>query len=46
MEKDELGGTVAHMGETRHVYWALVVTPEGNRTGGRSNIEGKIILQC
>ena len=38
-------GHVSHMGETRHVYWALVGTPEGKRTVGRSDIEGRIILR-
>ena len=42
--KNETGEHVAHMGERRSAYTALVEKREGRTSPGRSSLIGRIIL--
>ena len=46
IEKNEMSGHVARMGEGRGVYRVLVGKPEEKRPLGRPSVDGKIILRC
>jgi len=45
MEKNEIGGHVARMGERRGVYRVLVGKPEERDHLGDPGVEGRIILR-
>ena len=45
IEKNEMAGHVARMGEGRGVHRVLVGKPEGKRPLGRPDVDGRIILK-
>jgi hypothetical protein len=45
IEKNAVGGQVAHIGERRGVYSVLVGKPEEKRQLGDPGIDGRIILR-